>query len=900
MTRTERRAHQRQQRKAARKALRHSAKGRVQGKGRAWFAAAWLAACAIAVTGRPALAAPSASDPIDANGPVATLPLKKFEIPAGPLDAAIAAYEQTSGLHVRITIPAASVAGFQTRGVKGLYRPEEALRLLLDGTGLQSAFQSGLDPKDPITVVIGLRAQTTVSVTSQLPDSVSMTKFGEPLLDTAQTIVAVPQFVLHDEQNTTLRDALRNVPGISMAAGEFGAQGDNLTIRGFTARNDIFLDGIRDFGSYYRDSFNYDQVEVLEGPAGVQFGRGSTGGVINQESKVPGAQPFVNVQAQFGTDLTRRLSADINEPLNDLVEGAAFRANAVAVEGGVAGRPFAANRHYGIAPSLTFGLNSPTHATLSYFHLTENDTPDYGLPWLYNKLSPANRSSYFGFPDSNKLNANVDVLTGKLDHEFAPGVTLHSIFRAANYARNAQITEPQICTNAPAAIPVGGYVSALPTSSVTGLACAYNPATPASQIAVNRNQLQVRSVEGDLWNQTDISARFKIFGIRNDFDGGVEGGQEISNPVRTSYTIKTGSLSLNSVPSTNLANPNPADVFSGSGYISSITHTKSESVGLYFVDTVHLGRLFELSGGIRWDYFDTVFNLYAPPTSVTGAVLTANIAPLEQVVHQPSYRAAFVYKPTAHGSVYFDYGTSFNPSAESLSLSVATSVLPPEENETYEVGAKYSFLRDRLMLDGAWFHTTKLNARETDPTNSNNIVESGNQLVRGFQASAVGRLSGSTDLVLGYAYLHSAVTASLLFPTSVGYQLANVPQQTFNAFLTRGLFSRVKAGLGTNYVASRTASSTVPYVPLTYGPLTTYINAAGATASGYQVLSTGIKQVPGYWVFNAMLSRPLTDRIELQANVYNLLNRFYIDQPHPSHLIPGAGISALIGANFRF
>ena len=123
-----------------------------------------------------------------------------------------------------------------------------------------------------------------------------MGKFTEDLLHTPQTVAVVPDFVLHDEQNRTLTDAVRNVPGISIAAGESGAQGDNLTIRGFTARNDIFLDGIRDFGSYYRDSFNYDQVEVLEGPAGVQFGRGSTGGVINQESKVPTADRFVHVR----------------------------------------------------------------------------------------------------------------------------------------------------------------------------------------------------------------------------------------------------------------------------------------------------------------------------------------------------------------------------------------------------------------------------------------------------------------------------------------------------------------------------------------------------------------------------------------------------------------------------
>ncbi len=842
-----------------------------------------LAAYAVMGSSRGAMAAVTRDGGAGAAGvgaPAANLPVKRFHIGAGPLEEAIKDYEQVTGLAVRVTLPSGTLTGFQTHGVNGLHTVEEGLRLLLDGTGLSYAAQ------DSTTMVVGLKRSESVEVTASLSDSVSMNKFSQPLLDTPQTVAVVPQFALHDEQNTTLRDALRNVPGISMAAGEFGAQGDNLTIRGFTARNDIFLDGIRDFGSYYRDSFNYDQVEVLEGPAGVQFGRGSTGGIINQESKVPAADEFVTVQTQFGTDATRRVSADVNEPLNDLLQGTAVRVNAVGTAGGVAGRPYAENNHYGIAPSVSFGLNSPTHYTISYFHMTESDTPDYGLPWLFNKLAPANRHAYFGFPDSNHLRADVDIMTGKLEHNFNEHLQLHSIARWANYGRNAQITEPQICSNASQSVPVGGYVSSLPTSSVTGATCAYTPVTPVNQIAVNRNQLQVRSVEGDLWDQTELTARFKVLGIKNEFVGGAEGGQEISNPVRTSYK---------NVTPTNLANPNPADPFSGTGTVSSVTHTKSDSAGVYFVDTAHLGRLFDLSGGARWDYFDTNYNLYVPNSS------TGNIGPLEQVVHQPSYRAAFVFKPNTHGSVYFDYGTSFNPSAESLSLSVSTSVLPPEENETYEVGAKYSLLDERLMLDGAWFRTTKLNARETDPTNSSNIVLAGNQLVRGVQASAVGRLSNGMDLVLGYAYLNSEVLSSKFFPVSVGYPLANVPKQTFNAFLTRNLFARIKGGVGGNYVASRTASSTVPYTPLTFGPLTAYTDpVTGAQKQGYQVLSTGMRQVPGYWVFNAMVSRPVTDRLELQANVYNLLNRFYIDQPHPSHLIPGAGLSALIGVNFKF
>jgi catecholate siderophore receptor len=144
------------------------------------------------------------------------------------------------------------------------------------------------------------------------------------------------------------------------------------------------------------------------------------------------------------------------------------------------------------------------------------------------------------------------------------------------------------------------------------------------------------------------------------------------------------------------------------------------------------------------------------------------------------------------------------------------------------------------------------------------------------------------------------VISSKFFPASVGYQLANVPKQTFNLFVTHRLPFRLNMGVGGNYVASRTASSTVPFVPLTYSGPINYTDANGKPAVLYQVLSTGMKQVPGYWIFNAMVKRPVTDRLELQANVYNVLNRYYIDLPHPSHLIPGAGASALIGVNFKF
>lgn len=852
---------------------------------RGWLAMGTLAAYATLSLNRPALAATGGKTEPGAGGTAATLPLKRFDIAAGPLDAAIAEYEKATGLKVKIVLPSGTLAGFTTQGVNGLYREDEAMRMLLNGTGLN--FRA----EDATTIAVGVQASDTVSVTASIADSLTMDKFTEPLLFTPQSINVVPDFVVKDEGVSTLRDTLRNVPGISLAAGESGAQGDNLTIRGFTARNDIFLDGIRDFGSYYRDSFNYEQVDVLEGPAGIQFGRGSTGGVINQETKAPGTNQFVHVDTQVGTDLTRRLTLDANTPLYPEMGGTAFRVNMMGQEGGVAGRDGAEIRRFGLAPSVSIGLDSKTHATLSYEHLTEDDTPDYGLPWQFNHLAEANRHSYFGFADENYLKTNDDILTLKVGHDFRPGLNLHTIARGANYPRQAQITEPQICSNVSASVPVGTVVSALPTLAYnTTIACPYDANTPASDIGiVNRNQIQVKSVETDLWDQTEVSAEFNIHGIRNDLVAGVEGGQETSNPIRYSYTINK----INTVPYTTLLDPNEAQPFGGNGYITSVVHTKARSVGLYFVDTMKLGRLFELSGGVRWDRFDTDYNLYAP-TPPAGGTVTAAVAPISRLDEQPNYRAAFVYKPSTHGSLYFDWGTSFNPDAESLSLSVGlvNGNVKPEENETYEGGAKWSFLNERLMMEGAVFRTEKDNAHETDPTNSNNIVAAGNQLVKGVQVSVVGRLPEGMDLVAGYAYLDSEVIYSQFFPAAVGYPLANVPKQTFNLFVTHRLPWRLDSGLGGNYVGSRTASSTVPYVPTSYEP-----NPNGA---GYVVTSVAMKQVPGYWVFNAMLKRQLGDKFDFQVNVNNLLNRYYIDLPHPSHLVPGAGASALVGLNFRF
>jgi len=245
----------------------------------------------------------------------------------------------------------------------------------------------------------------------------------------------------------------------------------------------------------------------------------------------------------------------------------------------------------------------------------------------------------------------------------------------------------------------------------------------------------------------------------------------------------------------------------------------------------------------------------------------------------PSWRAAVVYKPEPNGSFYFDCGTSFNPSAESLSLSAATADTPPEKNRTFEIGTKWDLGKQRLSLGGSVFRTDKTNAREPDPDNPLLDVLDGNERVDGIETEVSGYLTRRWDLLASYAFLHSEVVSSNYYPQAVGYPLANVPQNTFSIWSTyESRWKNLEFGAGANFVDSRTASATVPLDP-----------------------TTGLlKQVPGYWVANAMVRYPLSDRLDLQVNAYNLGNNYYYDEPHPEHIVPGAGRSVLASINFRF
>ncbi len=669
----------------------------------------------------------------------------------------------------------------------------------------------------------------------------SLARFTQPLLDTPQSVSVVPRQLLDDQGIVQTRDALRNVPGISLGAGEAGTQGDNLTLRGFSARNDFYLDGMRDFGSYVRDPFNTESIEVLKGPSSVAFGRGSTGGVINQVSKQPGLAPITAGTLTFGTDGTKRLTGDIGRAL-DAVPGAAVRLNVMADENGVADRNNDTYRRFGVAPSIAFGLGTDTRFVVDYLHQQSYDTPDYGLPWLYSQPAPVNRSNFYGYKNSDYFRSNVDIGTAKFEHDFGQNVTVRDQVRYGNYSRNIRVTEPQI--------------------AYTGAGLAVTPLTSPTAISVNRNIIAFKSTETFLQNQTDVTVRFNTGALRHSLVTGVEVGRETSSPLRTVYANPTPQR-------TNLAFPNDADPFVSRGSTSSDVFTQVGTVAAYAIDTIQLGEQWSLTGGIRYDYLTTLYDQRA------GTPLSLN-----RTDSLPSYRAALSYKPVPAGTLYVAYGTSFNPSADGLTLATNNAGLAPEENETYEVGAKWEVLDRKLTLSGALFQLEKTNARVTDPNNSAFQILGGDQRVRGFELGAIGNITERWQISAGYAFLDSETVKTTLARTQ-GEPLANTPKHGGSVFTTYVLpweptgAGGVQLGFGVDAVSSRLASSS---------PDTT----------------TGVyKKAAGYATVQAMAKVPLREGLALQLNGYNLTDVKYYDLVHPAHVIPGAGRTLLATLAFK-
>jgi len=712
-----------------------------------------------------------------------------------------------------------------------------------------SAFAQSATTDDASKTSHPKKAQTlqTVTVTGSVignhydADSSSVgAKIPAALRDIPQSVVVVNRDLLDAQGATSFQDALRNVPGITIGGAEGGQIGNNINLHGFSARTDIYLDGFRDAGQYYRDTFDLSAIEVLKGPSSMLFGRGSTGGVINQVSKEPELKAFGQVSATVGTDDRYRTTADFNQPLSDT---AAVRLN-VFGQDMQSTRNVLKNKDYGFAPSVRFGIGTPTQITLSALLQRNHDQPDYGFPPINGRPAHVSHDNFYGLTDDH-TNQDVDSFNARLEHTFSPDVSLRSQLQYSQYTTNARETAAN---------------SVVTAAGVTLNKNAGNPTTrPLQDLYVQLASHDRVIHQKNLDSQTDLITKFDTGSIQHTLITGIELSHENYN--NQSYT-------RNGLPLLSLVNPvqesTPANVTTSVG---NYAQSSANTAAVYANDTIHLNDQWIVVAGLRRDRFDADIRNSISTVSPGSTSLPAP-AYASQTVYFTSVRGGVIYQPSDKQSYYVSYGTSFDPSLESLTLTSGTQDLAPEKNYSYELGGKWNLINDTLQITSALFNLEQTNARTQ--TSAGEYVLDGNIRVRGGEVGVGGHISEHWQVFSGYTYMSAKVIKAA--DGTQGNVPANTPRNTATAWSTYTFGGNWEVGGGASYMSQRFANNT-------------------------NTVSVG-----GYTRWDATLAwhQP---RYDIRLNILNLTNKQYFDaliQSDGGRSVPAIGRTSMVTFTYKF
>lgn len=685
-------------------------------------------------------------------------------------------------------------------------------------------------------------------------------KFTAPVLDTAKSLQIIPQELIQSQAASTLTDVLRNSPGITFGAGEGGNPlGDRPFIRGYDAQSSTFIDGMRDIGATSREVFNLEQVEVIKGADGAYAGRGGAGGSINLISKTAKLRDFTDISAGFGTDRYFRQTVDSNWQLG---ESSAFRLNAMNHSQDVAGRDTVDASRWGVAPTLSLGLGTPTRLTLSYFHLESDDTPDSGMPYtisskgsndpsFHRRPVDVDRDNFYGL-DSDYRRTRNDMGTLLIEHDLADTLTVRNQTRYTRGTQRYVVTQPDDSK---------GYVN-------NGMVW---------------RRANTRDSRVSTWaNQTELLGEFRTGSLKHRFLTGiefsVEDGRKDSLDVDRDNSDKIkckGGIGAGSAyHCTSLYTPTPGDpwVNTGSGGpLGEITYSRTLTKSLYGFDTIEWNKHWQTTLGLRLDDYTTRVD----PTG--GNRIDRHDTLL-------NYQLGLVYKPAPNGSIYASYGTSSTPAGAGLNEGSGNSLVPgrrvpinaadtaPEKNRTMEFGTKWDVLDGRLGLTAAVFRVETTNARVTDANGLYTMA--GKKHVDGFELGFSGNVTPQWQVYGGYTYLKSKIVDNGSAKGSQDYAgnaFPNTPEHSFSLWNTYAFTPKFSAGMGAYYVGQQ------------------YGNEANTIS------------IPSYWRFDAMAAYRFNKTVDLQININNLFDKTYYDQAYANHyasIAPGRSAMATLNLHF--
>jgi len=761
-----------------------------------------------------------------------------------------------------------------------------------------------------------------------------------PLVDTPRSIVELTSEVIEQTGSVSLQDALRTVPGITFGAAEGGNPiGDRPFIRGFDSQGSIYVDGVRDLASSSREVFAVDSIQIVRGSDSTLGGRGSAGGTINIISKLPQLEDFASVSGSYGNADFTRVSGDANLRVGDM---AAVRVQAVYHDQDVAGRDSIYAKRWGVAPSFTLGIGTPTRFTALYYHLETDELPDSGLPYAYTLANApgtgeirsepvlgrfttmggvtgtVDRSTFYGLENRDFRDTNTDQVMLRVEHDFG-GVTLRNTARYTDTTQTYIYTQPDDSQ---------GNVFGTTTTDPAG---AIGSRTSGGFVWRRANTRH--SATQALIDQTDLYGTFKTGSIAHSFSVGTELAWEKTR--RGTFLVNTGATiaprcntaTIARFYCTSLFAPNPGDPFVNytsdtstvptpivRGPVTGETQNDGNTRAVYAFDSITIVPQLILNLGARYDRFES--------TATTAPTTTTQLR-LSRTDNLFNWQAGLVFKPTEETSVYASYATAATPPNSLLGEGREDNALPttntavnlaildqlkPQKTKSYEVGAKASLVGGRLQLGIAAFETRISNTRvQVDPQTVQFIGES---RIRGVELNASGTILPGWTVFGGYSHLDAEIvdggTGTLTAPAvgarpaqvvyvpsvNTGRRLPQVAKDSFTGTTNVTLFDRFQIG-GTAIYAGRVFGG--------YQDNRTAVQTAAGVVTINPATKTVSRSTPSYWRFDARASVDLTKHLSLSVNAQNLTDKKYFSQTFTTHfatIAPGRTVFGTVNVTF--
>lgn len=635
---------------------------------------------------------------------------------------------------------------------------------------IEPAFAQTSSPKEADASLPEITVQAANELGYSPNFSTGATKSNAPLRDVPQTVNVIPQQLIQDQAARSMQDVLRNVPGVGMSSGD--GQRDQVTIRGFSAISDQFIDGVRDDSLYFRDLSNIDRIEVLKGPAAVLYGRGSSGGLINRVSKKPQAGSFGEVTLNLGSNKLKRTSFDVNRETNEQL---ALRVTG-AYEDSASYRDQGFIQRSSIAPALLIKWSDATKLLLQGEFAKDKRITDFGIPSFNGRPVSVPGSTYYGSGMARRDDTTATEVysgTAVLDHRFNEELSVRNASRYYHYDLNRNNTLP------------GGTVDTVTQT-------------------VGRNRGEIRRQEDGYFNQTDFIFKNAVGGFKQEWLFGLELGQQNKDAQFASQSNIDRVNIFN--PGGKIAPPISDAVRNGDAAIAS--HNVVKVLGVYAQDQISLLPELKALLGIRYDTF------------IQDSVFARKLAALARTDKAWSPRAGLVWQPSETTSYYVSYSKSFQPSAESFGLAANNADNKPEVTENREVGSKLDFLEGALSVNASVFNLVRSDVKTSDPSNPSVLINVGEQRTNGVELTTNGRLSQDWDVSAGYAYLDGRFTKTnnfvlapqTAFPTTVakiylqGNRPSLTPKHSGFVWVNKKLGGGFSVGGGVNYSDDRFAS----------------------------------------------------------------------------------------------